>query len=91
MATEVGRISADMAVRGVRGYILGGVWWQAHYGNPGTQPDKRTALTELGRSAEIAQASGYIGSSIIRGGLRSPPRHDVGNYGICRPRTIPRF
>ena len=54
--TEIGRISADMAERGVRGYILGGIWWQAHYGNPGTNRTSN-ALTELGR-VQIA-ASGY--------------------------------
>lgn len=52
--TEVGRISADMAERLIRGAIEGGIWWLAHYGDPGTN---RTAnsLTELGR-AEIGES-----------------------------------
>ena len=54
--TEIGRISADMAERGVRGYILGGIWWQAHYGNPGTARTAN-ALTDLGRIQIVA--SGY--------------------------------
>ena len=44
------------AERGVRGYIRDGIWWQAHYGNPGTNRTAN-ALTELGR-VFIAQA-GY--------------------------------
>ena len=47
--------SDDGAERGVRGYIAGGIWWQAHYGAPGTN---RTAnILALGR-VQIAQA-GY--------------------------------
>ena len=47
--------SDDGAERGVRGYIAGGIWWQAHYGAPGTN---RTAnVLALGR-VNIAQA-GY--------------------------------
>lgn len=46
--TEVGRISADMAERLIRGAIKDGIWWQAHYGNPGTDRTAN-ALTELGR------------------------------------------
>ena len=44
---EIGRVSAAMAERGVRGYIVGGLWIQAHYGNPGAN---RTAnILALGR------------------------------------------
>ena len=47
--------SDDGAERGVRGYIAGGIWWQAHYGAPGAN---RTAnVLALGR-VQIAQA-GY--------------------------------
>ena len=45
--------SNDGAERGVRGYIAGGIWWQAHYGAPGTN---RTAnLLALGR-VQVAQS-----------------------------------
>ncbi len=47
--------SDDGAESGVRGYIMGGIWWQAHYGAPGAN---RTAnVLALGR-VNIAQA-GY--------------------------------
>ena len=55
--------SDDGAERGVRGYIAGGIWWQAHYGAPGTNRTAKRACA----GPRANSASGLHGRAVGEG------------------------